>query len=56
MENWDLVYLKNGKIYLTQTRSPLINNFGDGGVKIDFEEAEVKKASKRITQQQNECI
>ena len=45
MENRDLVYWKNGKIYLTETRSPLTKNFGDGGVKVKFEEAEAKKAS-----------
>ena len=45
MENRDLVYWENGKIYLTETRSPLTKNFGDGGVKVKFEEAEAKKAS-----------
>ena len=45
MEDRDLVYWKNGKIYLTKTRSPLTKNFGHGGVKVKFEEAEAKKAS-----------
>ena len=45
MEGRDLVYWKNGNIYLTETRSPLAKNFGNGGVKAKFEEAEAKKAS-----------
>ena len=45
MENRDLFYQKNSKIYLTETRSPLTKNFGDGDVRVKFEEAEAKKAS-----------
>ena len=45
MEIRHLVYWKNGKTYLIETRSPLTKNFGDGGVNVKFEEAEAKKAS-----------
>jgi hypothetical protein len=45
METRDLVYWKNGKIYLTETRSPLERNFGNGALKVKFKEAESKIAS-----------
>ena len=43
---WRVEIWSTGRMakFIIKTRSPLAKNFGNGGVKVKFEEAETKKA------------